>query len=85
MSAFDGIERWRNLFADVVDELALQFVVVVGDGKALLLLLDLTDVLEHDADEEQQTSGQGSYEDAKEGDDALLGTDLAFLFGQRVL
>ena len=85
VSGFDGIERWGNLQADVVDELALQLVVVVGNVEALLELLDLTDVLHHDADKEQQTAGQCSCQDAKEDDDAFLCADFAFLFGQGVL
>ena len=85
VSGFDGIERWGNLQADVVDELALQLVVVVGNVEALLELLDLTDVLHHDADKEQQTAGQCSCQDAEEGYNSLLCADFAFLFSQSVL
>ena len=85
IATFDGIERWSNLLADVVDELALLLVVVIGDAEALLQLLDLTDVLQHDADKEQQSSRQGSCQDAEEGYNALLCADFAFLFSQSVL
>ena len=85
ITTFYGIERRSNLFADVVDKFALLFVVVVGNAEALLQFFDLADILQHDTDEEQQSTCQGCCQDAEEDDAPLLCADCVFLFSQEIL
>ena len=85
IARFYCIERWSNLFTYIVDESAFLFVVVIGDGQAVFQLLDLKLTLEHDADEEQQTSSQCSCKNTQKDNGALLGVYLAFLLAKDVL
>ena len=58
LTGFDCIERGGHLLTYLVDETTLRFIVFVGDAETLFQCLDLADILQHNADEEQQSACQ---------------------------